>query len=176
MELEHDPVRREGLFFDQPTFRRDLYRLACAFFASADFARLGRAADDEPVSALAAEHQEDEISRLLVTIAATVRVIQDRDATASRSLQISCGRLLPNLANAKEVEPLSLREACNKIIHATKFNFDIKPLPHSERQLPNPTHVLRPLLHLYGKQRNAHWKAELNVIHFVRANAALVRG
>ena len=175
MELIQDPLRAEGFFFDPHAFRRSLYRLACSFFASAEFGRLGRASDTEPLSELLGEHQEDEISRLLVGIAATVRVIQDRDGGQSSVFHLPCGRLISDVSS-KQSELLTLREACNKIIHAKRFNFDAKPLPPSEAQLPNPTYVLRPVLHLYGTLRRVEWKAELAIVEFIRAAAILVRG
>jgi hypothetical protein len=122
MELEHDPIHGEGFFFAEHAFRGSLYRLACSFFASAEFARLGRASDTEPLSTLVTEYQEDEISRLLVSAAASVRVIQDREGDGTSAQVASCGRLIPNISSPVP-EPLTLREACNKIIHARRFNF-----------------------------------------------------
>lgn len=176
MEIEHEEFRRDGFFFDMQAFRLDLYRLLCGFFSSGEFARLSRAPATEPLAELAAEYQESEITRLLVSVAATIRVIQDRDQSAIKQLAAHCGYLMPDLKSSKMKEPLTIREACNKIIHATRFNFDVKALPMTERGLPNPTHTLRPLLHLYGKQRSTEWKAELNILQFTMANAVLIRG
>lgn len=176
MELEQDPIRREGFFFDQRAFRLSLYRLACAFFASSEFARLGRASDTEPLTVLVAENEEAEICRLLVNVAATVRIVQDRDAGHGSALNSPCGTLNFGLSEVDSPEPLTLREACNKIIHADRFNFDVKPLPSTERHLPNPTYILRPVLHLYGKQHQSQWKVELEVVEFIRHASVLVRG
>ena len=147
MELEHTQPRRDGFFFDQAAFRLDLYRLLCAFFATGDFQRLSRTLEHEPAVELADEFQEGEISLLLVGVAATVRVIQDRDARSMPKLNAACGRLWPDSRLPRSKVDLSLREACNKIIHASRFNFDAKLLPKAERKLPNPTYALRPIIH-----------------------------
>jgi hypothetical protein len=175
VEIQHEEFRRDGFFFDVQAFRLDLYRLLSAFLSTAEYARLSRGIETERLSDLAIEFQEAEITRLLVTVAATVRVIQDREGAPAKKFAGVCGHLFPDVGS-KLKEPLSLREACNKIIHAKRFNFDAKPLPVADRGLPNPTYTLRPLLHLYGNQRSTEWKAELNVLQFVLANVALVHG
>lgn len=174
MELQDEDFRRDGFFFDVQVFRCDLYRLLNSFFATAEYAKLSCKRETESLSLLAEEFQEFEITHLLVSIAATVRVIQDRDARHGAKSRASCGKYFVD-ADKKQSVPLTLREACNKIIHAERFNFDAKTLPVSERGLPNPTYTLRPFMHL-GRYGSTNWKAELNVLQFVRGDAAFVQG
>jgi hypothetical protein len=55
-------------------------------------------------------------------------------------------------------------------------NFDAKALPNDDRKLPKPAYAVRPFIHRYGKLGKMQWKAELDVVRFVRANALLIQG
>ncbi len=63
---------------------------------------------------------------------------------------------------------LSLREACNKIIHATKIHFDV-----SENEIG--VLYVNPHIYLYGKKFDKDWKAKLDVLDFARMYTAVVR-
>jgi hypothetical protein len=90
-------------------------------------------------------------------------------------LKTDCGRLYRDWARKKrKVEALPLREACNKIIHATEIRFDVvSPRGH----LPNyPGSYIRPQLYLYGKKGRLEWRAKLSMVEFARrATAVLLR-
>ena len=176
MEAPHDDIRRDGFFFDEQTFRLDLYRLLCCFYSSADFARLrGRLATIR-IADIGGDFEEFEITRLLVNIAATVRIVQDRDKDYFRKVKTRCGYFIPDVARPRKREPLSLREACNKIIHARKFNFDVRPIPVRDGEYVGPQNALRPFMHLYGEQNSVTWKAALDIVAFVSCNARLIKG
>jgi hypothetical protein len=74
-----------------------------------------------------------------------------------------CGSLWED-SNASE-QPLSLREACNKIIHAETWEF----YPRAKRTL-SPGYA--PLLSLAGRRGHQQWRADLDIIRFL----ALVEG
>lgn len=175
VEIDHDEVRRDGFFFDPSSFRLDLYRLISAFYTTREFARVSRVSDSHPILRLAEEFQENEITRLLISIAGTARVIQDREHHMKSMFDAPCGDLRADTRLRSSV-PLTVREACNKVIHAARFNFDAKPLPKSERSLPYPTYTLNPTIHLYGHQRKVPWKARLDVEKFVSRCALLIHG
>ena len=173
MEFEHEVPRREGFFFDVNSFRLDLYRLITCFYASVTFAKYGEGLDEDPVRDLQGEFEEFEVVRLLVNIAVTARIMDEREDRFSNQLGFKCGDLIDDLTEPKRVVPLDLREACNKIIHAEKFNWDVDQLK-DEGSLPYPTtRFLTPLMHLYGARGKQRWKATLNVAEFVKCNAIL---
>lgn len=174
MEAEHDDIRRNGFFFDPQAFRLDLYRLLCVFYSSASFIKHRAAASE--LADLGVEFEEFEVMRLLVNVAATVRVVSDREKTFFRKLKLSCGQLVTDTATPKSKEPLTLREACNKILHATKFNFDVRfvSIP-GDKYFPKQS-ALRPFVHLYGTKDKVNWKASLDVEAFARYNARVVLG
>lgn len=176
MEIEHEELRRDGFFFQVETFRLDLYRLLSFFYASAGFARLRGRMESSSVADLADEFEESEITLLLVTIAARVRVVQDRDKGMFRRIKAHCGQLVPDCGCPRKTEPLTLREACNKIIHAKRFNFDVRTLKVKDEGYVGTQIALRPYVHLYGENNGTPWKATLDIEEFVRRNGNLIRG
>lgn len=174
METEHEFFRRPGFFFDPNAFRIDLYRLLTCFYSSITFARFGAHIDSDVVRDLQGEFEETEITRLLVSIAVSSRIMDDRDKRRTEKFTLECGRLIPDLSKPETTEPLTLREACNKIIHASKFNWDAECLDKEDARLPYPTtRYVSPRMYLYGKKGTQEWKAELDVTEFVRSNAQL---
>lgn len=65
-------------------------------------------------------------------------------------------------------EGLSLREACNKIIHAREINFD---------QLPNEGQedCFGPFVDLYGMRGHSAWKATLHIRQYLAYASRLLR-
>ena len=75
-----------------------------------------------------------------------------------------CGRLQMD----SEEEQLSLREACNKIIHAHKINFDQLPVEGQEGHFG-------PFVYLYGVRGRTAWKAILNIRQYLAYASRLLR-
>lgn len=171
VEIKHEvPLR---FFFDQRSFRLDLYRLITCFYSSITFAEYGEDYDYDRVRELQQEYEESEIVRLLVNIAVMARIVDDRNEPFPEQFRIQCGKLIVDLSEPTKLEPLSLREACNKIIHAKEFNWDIEQLKN-EDDLPYPTtRYLAPRIYLYGAHGTNNWKAILEVSKFVRLSASL---
>ncbi|ETJ85037.1 hypothetical protein D041_4880 [Vibrio parahaemolyticus EKP-008] len=68
---------------------------------------------------------EDEVSRTLLQSAIILRILDDEsEADKDEKNPFYCGEL----SSKNGVQKLSLREACNKIIHGQKINFDIEEL------------------------------------------------
>lgn len=176
MEVEHDFPRREGFFFDVNSFRLDLYRLISCFYASVTFAEFGEDIDDDPVRDLQGDFEEFEVTRLLVNIAVTARIMDDRDDRFSKRFELECGQLVNDLAEPDNVQPLNLRAACNKIIHARKFNWDVDQLKDEGSLLYPTTRFITPCMYLYGTNEKKEWKVTLDITKFIRHNAALWKG
>jgi hypothetical protein len=82
-----------------------------------------------------------------------------------------CGKLFPNWAgDPKKVEVLRLREACNKIIHATDIRFDVV-IPDEAMNPDGIGAYTQPHLYLYGSKDRNEWRAELSLIDFARWGA-----
>ncbi|MDR7268664.1 hypothetical protein J2X20_001293 [Pelomonas saccharophila] len=111
--------------------------------------------------------QTSEISRLLIRVATYFRVKADSDMWdhghwLHADFQ-GTGVLCPDMTVPAVTVPLELREACNKIIHATTVHFDGTPDIGGQRG------ALNPFVHLYGHLGKKRWKAELNLVEFCRA-------
>ena len=139
------------------------YQLLCYFLAS------------QPLSSIAEKavrgnygsyHERQEISKLLIAIATYYRVKYDdgswEHAEWLHDKYEGVGTLIKDVTFS-EKESLKFRDACNKIIHATKVNFDVEVNPETSLS------YLLPTLYLYGEFRGSTWKTELNVIEFCKA-------
>ena len=174
MAEKQNPNFLKGHKFDLKQVRLDLYRLACYFEASQPLAELGQAENASGeffIDSLSREFFEDEVSRILLQSAIILRILDDEsEADPEERNPFMCGEL----EQAGETSELSLREACNKIIHAWKINFDEDNLP-----LEAPEKEGKPFLnlyvYLYGSQGKKHWKATIRMRDFLSHGARLLR-
>jgi hypothetical protein len=146
----------------------DIYRLVTIFLSSEKIAELTVSPHygEDPLRQFD-EFERDEITRILLTVAITVRVIDDRSARLMNLLAGPCGELVPDMSNPQS-EALDIREACNKIIHSLK----IQP---EKRPLPSGVVVLVPRILLFGHSRGGDWKATLDVVNFCRECTAMLK-
>lgn len=158
----------EGHFPKTETALLELYRLMAIFLASKSFAELRENYPGEGQDAIYTLQQceEEEITRILLMLAVTARVIDDREGRPLNRAGTNCGKLVPDLAAPVE-EVLTLREACNKIIHAQKVRVDIE-LPETVQT------YLNPIIYIYGEQGKLKWKATLDVIAFAKEYVACI--
>ncbi len=145
----------------------ELHRLLAVFLASKNFSTLRIQCSGEVFDPIfhIQEVEEDEISRLLLNLAIIARVIDDRRKPVLDRVGSNCGQLVKDVSN-QVVQVLSLREACNKIIHAKKIFFD--------REEEASQLYLKPTIHLYGEQKEKHWKATLDIVAFSKDYFSLV--
>ncbi|WP_175914462.1 hypothetical protein [Burkholderia metallica] len=155
----------------------DLHRLLAIFLASKEFADRIEAAQghnaelQDPLFRLQ-ECEGDEISRILLSLAVTARVVDDAHDRIFDLAAGPYGTLLRNVERPEERGDLELREACNKIIHASRWHFDVE---HNA----NGRSYLTPTMYIYGSFGGRGWKAILDVVEFAKQyfnTAAAVRG
>jgi hypothetical protein len=160
---------KSGHRFDTGPFLLDLYRLFCMLLGDERLAAMER--DWFIIRQLRGEYVETECIRILTSVSTALRILFDQhDLEFAELSKRPCGKLFPEWPNTK-TEDLTLREACNKIIHATKVNYDEEdPDPGY-----NPDQIgvyLRPYLYLYGTRDGREWKAELLIIEFAKFSAS----
>jgi hypothetical protein len=145
----------------------ELYRLLSIFLSSRGFAELRTGIGErwEPIEAIQS-CEDDEITRLLLTVAITFRIIDNRKRDYIPPSR-SCGILVKNLSNPTSTDPLTVREACNKILHAHVIRGDLDDT--SDGQV-----YLNPIMYLYGPPEDVQWKATLNIIDFAKEYVSLV--
>jgi hypothetical protein len=157
----------EGHFPNTESTIVELHRLLSTFLASKHFAELctnypGEGFD--PICKIQ-EVEGDEITRVLLNLAITARVIDDREDGIFCLFGADCGSLQRDIT-APDVVSLSLREACNKIIHANKVRFDVEELGAQQ--------YFNPIIYLYGNLHGKEWRVQLNVIDFCKAYVSTV--
>lgn len=141
--------------------RLDLYRLLNQFLASESVSNL---CEEDGWLSEAMTHLdnffENEATRILLSAAVLARVIDDRDDHL-KQYDTVCGTLIKDINNPNDIVDLNLREACNKIIHATTVRYDVEVVHREQR-------YLNPYVYYYGKKGNKEWKATLRIIDFVK--------
>ena len=171
-EYERPEHIRQGHLFDPAFVRRELWQLLLIFLADKPLLALSMAepADGHTLDGLHNEFCEDEITRILMNSAISLRILDDRDGGVLQRAA-ACGELHIN----GQSEPLSFREACNKIVHATRVNFDIERLDGEPLADPvgEPT-FLNPKIYLYGARNGTEWKAVLNIASYVHGAIQVV--
>ena len=160
-------IVKEGHFPNVSNALLETYRLITIFLASKNFAALltnypGEGFD--PFYKLQ-EVESNEITRLLLSLAITARVIDDREQRVFKLIKSNCGELQRDTSKT-DFEPLDLREACNKIIHAKKVRGDVDTV--------NGQTYLNPYIYLYGQHGKTKWKAKLDVVLFAKKYVTLV--
>lgn len=173
--MEEQPYllgKKQGHAIEQGSFVLDLYRLICMVSASPDVARRGLAAP--AIAMMQGGFFKSEVTRILISCAAGLQIQFDQSQRPTNEQKV-CGKLFPNWAtDPKTVEVLTLREACNKIIHATDIRFDVV-VPDAARNPDEEGAYFRPLLYLYGSKQRNDWRAELSLIDFARWGAVAFR-
>lgn len=107
------------------TIKLNAYRLLCLFYSNKEIARLSDPDQrGDPASALEKSFFSREMTHLLLSIAIGIRVFDDQmtaletiDPIKQKYLQIRDG--VNKKHNCMMFDTMSLREVCNKIIHAT---------------------------------------------------------
>jgi hypothetical protein len=152
----------------------DLHRLLAIFLASEGIASVPRL---ETMRELRAQLEHDEITRILLSLAATVRIVDDRTWRGERSsldllFDTSCGQLTPDRNRPDVRKDLDIREACNKILHS----YRIEP---TKRMLASGDDVLDGHVVLHGTKpegnRSFDWEASIEVAEFCEVAAQTLK-
>ena len=148
---------------DQSAFTLDLYRLVCMVLADRKVASLS----GDAIKELQAAYLRTEVVRILISCAAGLRIVFDqRPERKTLDARTDCGKLYRDWpAKKRDVEVLTLRQACNKIIHAKEFRFD-EVVPNARVNPDEEGVYLKPCVYLYGTQNERDWRAKLELISF----------
>jgi hypothetical protein len=169
-----------GHFFDMGRARVGLMQLASIFAGCEgvirEVAREGRNISgwdegDHPLEMLFDNRCTAEVSRLLIEAAVTVRMLDDMAGHHVVGVNFTVG----DLDEGSGRRPLSLREACNKIVHATNVEFDLGGgtttfTDKAGEEVTECIVYLRPTsVELRGNWEDRAWSAELQVYAFIKA-------
>lgn len=165
------PPEPWGHQIDVGSFLRDVVQLMAYIGTGSHVSMIWRGKERDPDEQLAKFrrivefHLRTEIPRLMISIAATLRAKVD---DGSWCLPDSVG-YIGWLSQGHEVDPerstsLSLREVCNKIIHAEK----VRTEAIAERE---ELDAIGPLVSIYGSRGGNPWSAQINLMAFCIAIA-----
>jgi len=160
--------------FDDIQIEKDLYHLLCYFLASPRLSDL--AIEDYEHRGHQGIHvfnmflnafEKQNIQELLISIAVRLRMIDDR-LNINHKKQINgerndVGTLTKGTGKAGD-KILTIRDACNKVIHATLIEYSSDSI---ELRGKKKTY-LKPELFLYDKTDKSGWKAKIDIIRFVK--------
>lgn len=156
----------------QPSIERlktDLHHLLCIFLASKPLAELIENEPGYTSDKLMFHEIEDlEVTRLFLTTAITLRVLDDREDRNLDCFSMHCGSLTDARKQGTE-KRITIREACNKIVHATNVEFERGV--HGGRY-----QYLSSRLHLKGKHNGVTWHATIDAYEFVREGIQAIHG
>lgn len=148
--------------FNYEELEKDLIVLL-SLFSSGHNAILLKASEESlilgPLSAV-----EKIIQEKLITVAIRIRLIDDMFKDYGKSYELPyfiVGDMFINIDDKKE---LYFREACNKIIHAKKFNVELK---ENNDYIPN--------IYLYGERRSNDWNVIIDIKKFIISCLSLLK-
>ena len=163
----HDVPEQVGYPIEPEFIRLDIYRLLSCFGGSKLIRESAQGDSKWEIDFwldLARDLERSEISRLLVSIAASSRNYMDQGVPPTNVPDLppdEVGVLLVDRDEDVTPDPLSFREACNKVIHATKITFEA----NQDRDFK--TSYLLPIVYLYGEKQGTNWKATVDVRKFL---------
>jgi len=159
----------EGHRPDLADLQRDIYELLAFFLSSQRIAELEQSllyGAEDPLHQFE-KLERDLITKRLIAVAITIRILDDSYTKVFDSITDYCGTITQDLNNPLDNRGLGLRAACNKIIHARKVTFDVVT-DSSGRTF------LHPYLYLNGTENGKPWIVNLDVVKFCRESTAVL--
>lgn len=145
----------------------DLHKLLTIFQASESIAALAESQLLPPTRQIFDGIERDEITRILLGVAATVRIVEDRKMKGGRVYDLlvnAVGSLVADSDRPSNREKLELREACNKILHS-------RSIEALQRLGANNVPALDGRIRLRGKKDKRDWVAEIDAVDFCASAA-----
>lgn len=153
------------------------HRLLCALFAAYDFPIFYRDDDPDPLDDFR-QFEDEEISENLLTLVAISRACDDELDTLAA--------IEPNFPNGvgwlklegSEKKPLTIREACNKVIHAKLVKYDLAWVEenpiwgrwYKDQDFEVKNRYKAPAVKLEGEhQSGKKWEARVELVPFILA-------
>jgi hypothetical protein len=169
---------RTGHFTTDTSLIKAGHRLLSCLFASYDYDLLRRDDDPDPMDDFR-QFEEEEISEWILTLAAVARITDDELGTL-KTIEPNFPDGVGVLEEGGKQVPLTIREACNKVIHAKTVHYEFgwtEENPIWGRWFRAQGHEVKgkykaPVLLLEGTRQNGDpWKAKLELVPFVLAAA-----
>jgi len=146
---------------DKSRVRLWSFRLLTIFLASENLHGLCNGEYDFGADILANEYEKAEIEHLMLQIATLFRSA-DTCAIEKRTIDTRWNPTVGELEQpiGSPSSELSLREACNKIIHVREIEYELVDGDYDWNRF------LKPIVYLYGEKHGKQWKAILDIKKF----------
>lgn len=171
---------------DRESIKLDAYRLICLFHASKEIARRSDPTHEYPDAAASLERTffPREMSRLLLSIAIGLRTLDDQmnrlPRTSPERLQYVAARDRADRFHCMMFDEMSLREVCNKIVHASVVEphftegaephaYDLMAWEATDEESSIGWQHLSGNIRLGGQKAGAQWWHLLEVPVFIEA-------
>jgi hypothetical protein len=161
----------EGYRPSTAQLRADLQHLLALFLASKPFMHRLQKEPEYVVARLPLRKiEEAEIARLMLSTAIILRVLDDREDGNLDCFSMFCGDLLKDVTQPVNPTKITLRETCNKIIHASHVTLE-------RGSNPEPFSSLTGAAHLEGARKaGVTWRATIDIYAFVKEGLLAVHG
>lgn len=168
------PVR----LLSQEVLCAELYRVLCYFHASKNICSPEDDINSIPATQLLVEEvQEAQILEALVSSSIKLRLLDEQLWNAEKEVkelfQFTVGKLW-SPHDAATHKDLTLREACNKIVHAEDIGFFVDSSQYCTERFLTPR-FLEPKIAVYGKHEGNCWRAEVSIDQYIEAGYWLTR-
>lgn len=155
------------------------YRLLCSLFAAYDFPVFRRDDDPDPLDDFL-QYSDEDISENLIKLAAIARACDD-ELGILKNIEPNFPKGIGQLIlEGEKSKPLTIREACNKIIHAKVVEYDFawsEENPIWGQWFKAQGYEVKnkyktPALRLRGEHQNGkQWTARVELVPFVLATS-----
>ena len=149
---------------DMLILRRDLYLVMSLLLADK------RVAETPSVATWTNTFYETEVRRLMVWVTVTVRGLLDLPQQKDISEQ-TCGEYWPDSRNNKNRKELTLRRACNSVIHAKEILLYKVPRQESKTVVK---HIYDGRTTVLGNYKGKTTRAEIDIVEFVKIANVLI--
>ena len=128
---------------DREAIKQNAYRLVCLFYANKEIARNADPENrDTGIAKLEDSYFFSEFSKLLIEIAISLRVLDDQVKSLTDGSEIKASYLesmdsVNRNHNCMMFDEMSLRETCNKIIHANVVEPHIQEVEDGSHDIDN---------------------------------------
>jgi hypothetical protein len=156
-----------SLLIERPLIYASIYELSAIVFGSEGLARRSSGDDRDEFDKLRVRHEVAQASKLLIEVAVVLRNLIDsgswpmdpiHETRVQERPEVCVGLVREINKNEKE---LSFRQACNKLIHAERISFGMKPMPGKMDHLDGT-------VQLHGKRKTQTWVADIQLSDFIR--------
>ena len=160
--------KQDKYIFDEEEIERECYLITSCIMASEQIHLLQRKSSNWSIKRFILEEQYL-IKKYLISLAIKLRMIDDLMKSHKKTDYITQTNKTGILKEGQNKKDLTIREACNKIIHATGIEFKFKYSQHGSKKI----RYLDSEIILHGKKGGTSWEASLKIFQFINLALSL---